>query len=216
MAKREQLSREHFDKKASTYDSGFEGRMAALLHESVLQNLKNSGCCSVLDVGCGTGMVLARIAAMNKGIALSGVDLSPEMVRIASERLGGKAVIRLCNICSEPLPHDEDSFDRVVCMSTFHHFPNPEKALTEMNRVVKPGGKLILADVTSFFPLRQFYNLVMSRLGKDGDVRLYSESEFRRLLEECRFKSVNWERVFKIAPAFIGTFGFVVTATPSK
>ena len=216
MAKYEEMSKEHFNRTAGTYESGCEGRMAAALYESVLKKLDGSDCRSVLDVGCGPGTVLSRIAAMNKGIALSGIDLSPEMARIARERLGEKVEIRLCNICSEQLPYDENSFDRVICMSTFHHLPNPNKALAEMYRVIKPEGSVIIADVTSFFPLRQLYNLVFCPLSKKGDVRFYSESEFRRLFEECRFQSVKWEKLPNFVSIYLGLLGFVVTAKPSK
>lgn len=216
MNKFEERSKEHFNKTAGIYESGWEGRMAGRLYESVLKKLEGSGSCRLLDIGCGPGTVLSRIAATNEATSLAGVDLSPEMARIAGDRLGKRADVRVCNICSETLPHNDNSFDRVICMSTFHHFPDPRKALAEMYRVVKPGGAVLVADVTSFFPARQLYNFYMSRLGKKGDVRFYSESEFRRLLEECRFQSVKWEKVPGIGPAYLGMLGFVVTATPSK
>ncbi len=106
-------------------------------------------------------------------------------------------------------------------MSTFHHFPNPEKALSEMHRVVKPEGGIIIADITSFFPVRQCWNLLYSvsrsvPVFKFGDYHMYSQNEFRRLLEACRLKSVGWERVPGIAPIYVSLVGFVATATPSK
>ena len=221
MNKYEEMSKGHFSKTASTYDSGFEGRIAAGLYESVLKKMDVSGCRSVLDVGCGTGTILSRLSLMNKDMALCGIDLSPEMARIARERLGRKVEIRLCNICSEQLPYDDNSFDRLICMSTFHHLPNPKRALAEMYRVVKPEGGMIIADITSFFPVRQCLNLVyrVSRsvpIFKFGDYHMYSQNEFCRLLEACRFKSVRWERVPSIAPIYVGLVGFVATATPSK
>lgn len=216
MGKHEEISKRHFNKTASTYESGLEGRMAARLYESVLKRLDGSGSCRLLDIGCGPGTVLSRIAATNDAIGLAGVDLSPEMALIAGDKLGKRADIRVCNICSEPLPHSDSSFDHVICMSTFHHFPEPRRALAEMHRVVKPGGSVIVADVTSFFPVRQLYNSVFFGLTRHGDFRFYSESEFRRLLEECRFQSVKWEKVPGIGPAYLGMLGFVATAAPSK
>ena len=183
------------------------------LDESVLRKLDGSDCRRLLDVGCGSGTFLSRISAINRDTSLFGIDLVPETVRIAKERLGEKAEIRLCDICSEQVPWGDNSFDHVVCVTTFHEFHNPKKALSEMHRIVRPQGCVIIADKTSFFPIRQLCNLLIFRLSREGDVRLYSESEFRQLLEGCGFKSVNWERVANASPQFRG---FVATATPSK
>jgi ubiquinone/menaquinone biosynthesis C-methylase UbiE len=213
MGKSDARSREHFNKIANTYDLGYEGKVAAALYECVLKKLDGSESWRLLDVGCGPGTFLSRISVNNKGISIFGIDIAPEMVRIAKERLGEKAEIRLCDICSDQVPWSENAFDHVVCMSTFHHFLNPKKALAEIHRVTRPQGCVTIADITSFFPMRQLYNLLVFPLLKHGDVRLYSESEFRRLLEECAFKSVNWERVANPSPRYRG---FVATATPLK
>ena len=218
MVKYEETSRQHFNDLANTYESSREGRVAAALYESALKKLDDSGCHSVLDVGCGTGTILSSVSARRKDMMLSGIDLSPEMARIATERLGEKAQISVCDICSEQVPWPENSFDFVICMTAFHHFPNPKRALAEMYRVSRPQGCVVICDVTSDFLVRQFLNSIyrVSRfvpILNYGDFRFYSESEFRRLLEECRFHSVEWERVPGVRFPFRG---FAATATPSK
>lgn len=137
---------------------------------------------------------------------------------MARSRLGDKAEIGVFDICSERLEYGDDSFDCVICMTAFHHFSNPRRALAELHRVAMMGGRLIIADVTTFFPVRQLDNLFfcVSRflpLHNDGDYRLYSMPELCRLLKECRFQSIRWEevagpnRLFRL---------FAVTATPVK
>jgi len=218
VGKYEEKTREYFDKTASTYDSRFDGRVAASLYDTVLEKLADPECRSVLDVGCGTGAMLSRVSAMGRNMRLCGVDISSEMTRIARKRLGEKAEIATCDICSNQLKYDDDSFDCIVCMTAFHHFSNPRRALAEMHRVARTGGRLIIADVTTFFPVRHLDNLVFYVSGflplhNDGDYRLYSKPELCRLLETCRFQLVRWEVV--AGPNRLHRL-FVATATPVK
>ncbi|MBN2099242.1 MAG: class I SAM-dependent methyltransferase [Dehalococcoidia bacterium] len=218
MGKYEEKTREYFDKTASTYDSRFDGRIAACFHDTVLEKLVGMGRRSVLDIGCGTGVMLSRISAMSPDVKLHGVDISPEMTGIARNRLGAKAEVSTCDICSNQLSYADDSFDCVTCMTAFHHFSNPRGALAEIYRVISTDGKLIIADVTTFYPVRQLDNLLfyVSRflpLHNDGDYRIYSKRELCGLLESCRFQSIRWEAV--AGPNQLFQL-FVVIATPLK
>lgn len=220
MNKCQETSRQHFNRIASTYDTNYEGQMAAALHDSVLQKLDMSVYRSVLDIGCGPGTVLSLIS-MKGDVELHGIDLSPEMIRIAQDRLGGRADIRLGD--SETLPWDKNSFDVIISIASFHHFPTPKKSLAEIHRVIKPEGYVIIADISSFSPLRQLENLLfyISRflpIYRGGDFRLYSESEFCKLLEECRFNSIKWESIKwgKVNLQAHLLRPYVVTATAEK
>lgn len=97
----------------------------------------------VLDVACGTG-ILARIAAerVGKGQSVSGLDANPAMLAVA-KRIAPQ--IEWCEGDAETLPFDDDSFDAVLCQFGLMLFSNPGRALREMNRVLKPGGRLAVA-----------------------------------------------------------------------
>jgi SAM-dependent methyltransferase len=94
----------------------------------------------VLDIGCGTG-VATRKASTLTGHAL-GVDLSQGMLDEA-ERVGGAEYRRMD---AEALDLESGSYDAVVSLCAVAHFPNLERALQEMLRVLKPGGRLVLAS----------------------------------------------------------------------
>ena len=79
------------------------------------------------------------------------------MVRVARLKLDGNAEILLGD--SEVLPFDQGKFDLVTCTFSFHHYPNPKAAISEMKRVLAAGGKLIIVDPWIFAPLRQVFNL---------------------------------------------------------
>lgn len=84
----EEKTREYFDRTAGTYDSRLDARIAASCYDTVLEKLADPGCCSLLDVGCGTGAMLSRISGMGRNMMLCGVDISTEMTRGGEEQAG--------------------------------------------------------------------------------------------------------------------------------
>ncbi len=216
MNKYKETTSKFFDKIAKSYVTTSDGRHSQALYEPVLQKLITFPFSSILDNGCGPGEFLSFISK-KKDVALAGVDISPQMMRIAGEKLGEQADIRLGD--SEELPWEDNSFDVVVCINAFHHYPNPQKALNEMHRVLKQEGLLILADPWLPSPAIQLTNLLIRLIASRiyGDVRLYSESEIRRLLEEYQFKFIEWERAGSSAHYFnLRPLACVVTARNSK
>src|SRR5437879_1721895 len=91
----------------------------------------------LLDVCCGTGIVTAAAAA--RGASVVGLDFSPAMLRQARQ---GHPHLHLDEGDAETLPYADDSFDAVVSNFGVHHAPNPEKAIVEAFRVLRPGGRV--------------------------------------------------------------------------
>jgi len=90
----------------------------------------------------------AALACLNQPVRGSLLDVGePEMIRVATERLKSRADIRLGN--AESLPWSDGSFDYVFCVDSFHHYPNPQQALGEFHRVLRPSGRLIMAEEAS-------------------------------------------------------------------
>lgn len=113
---------------------------------------------SVLDVATGTGDFLAAIA--QKTVAeshLAGVDLSAKMLDVARQKLPASVHLELANV--ENLPFADASFDRVSVAFGIRNFNRLEQGLSEMCRVLRPGGKLVVLELS--YPdnplLFQFY-----------------------------------------------------------
>jgi malonyl-CoA O-methyltransferase len=99
---------------------------------------------SLLDIGCGTGLLLERLGRLWPGARRSGCDLAWQMCAAAAGRPGNEGVTVACADC-ERLPFADASFDLVVSTSTFQWLETPEQAFREARRVLAPGGVFAFA-----------------------------------------------------------------------
>ena len=148
---------------------------------------------SVLDVGCGTG-VLTRLAARAVGPAgtVWGIDPAPNMIRVATEnaaRLGSMARFRLAAI--EELPFEDASFDVVLSSFMLHHLPPDVKraGLREVRRVLKPGGRLVAVDLDR--PRHSLGRLLLWPLRVHGGPSENLDGRILGLLTESGFEPVS-------------------------
>jgi SAM-dependent methyltransferase len=96
----------------------------------------------ILDAGCGSGPLSA--ALRDRGAAVTGFDSSAKMVELARRRLGPDADLRVADLGS-PLPYPDAAFDDVIACLVLHYLQDWTAALAELRRVLKPGGRLIVA-----------------------------------------------------------------------
>jgi ubiquinone/menaquinone biosynthesis C-methylase UbiE len=104
----------------------------------------------VLDVGCGTGTLAVEAARAAPGVRVTGLDADPSILARARTRAAGAGLeIRLDEGMSTQLPYADASFDVVLSTLFFHHLPDEDKHRTaaELVRVLRPGGRLVLADL---------------------------------------------------------------------
>ena len=126
----------HFDVTAHQYSttiSAADGRVQA-----ILQALP--GARRVLDAGCGKGRYAALLQQQDPALEIHAVDVSPEMLRHVP------AGIHTRESSIQVLPYPNGYFDLVYCVEALEHAPKPEAALTEMARVLAPGGRLVVID----------------------------------------------------------------------
>jgi len=151
-----------------------------------LLDIKENMC--FLDVGCGTGYALGRIAASIEGKGrFYGVDLSQKMIDKAKENFKDEDNFHFVKANAESIPLDSDLFDIIICTNSFHHYLNPVKALKEMRRLLKSAGKAYILDPTadSWF-LRLADKL--HKLTEHEHVKFYSTKEFQQMFGEAGLK----------------------------
>jgi len=96
----------------------------------------------ILDAGCGSGPLTAALRA--KGAVVSGFDASAAMVDLARRRLGDDADVNVATL-GAPLPFADAEFDDVVASLVLHYLEDWAGALSELRRVLKPGGRLLVS-----------------------------------------------------------------------
>jgi ubiquinone/menaquinone biosynthesis C-methylase UbiE len=101
-----------------------------------------------LDVGCGTGRLLASLHSAWPGLKLAGIDLSAPYLEEARRLIGRTARVKLIEAAAETLPFDDARLDLVVSSFLLHELPKEIRAqvLAEMARVLKPGGLVVIVD----------------------------------------------------------------------
>jgi demethylmenaquinone methyltransferase/2-methoxy-6-polyprenyl-1,4-benzoquinol methylase len=95
----------------------------------------------VLEVGCGTGFTTYGISKKVLQENIFAVDLTPEQMKKAIDRLPNVNYLR-CD--AENLPFKDDTFDASISAGSIEYWPNPKKGISEMARVTKPGGRVVI------------------------------------------------------------------------
>jgi len=156
----------------------------------------------VLDVATGNGFLAFEFAKRVSEANVTGCDMTRDMLLVAEsiqrERGLDNVDFRVMDV--ESLEFEDESFDIVSCRFAFHHFTDPGKAVTEMARVCKTGGKIVLVDgLSSEDSAKSEYHNRIEQLRDPSHVRLYSEPELVRMLKAAGLKVIharNWDADF--------------------
>lgn len=136
----------------------------------------------LLDVGCGSGHLLELLGRRFPGIRLTGMDLSREMTARAKRALGalqGATVVR-CDALR--LPFVSGAFDLVVSMASIKHWPDRGKGVSEICRVLKPGGRFFIMEANPLSSRRAALNFVRLWRLTPWPVRFVALEYFRRFV----------------------------------
>lgn len=195
--KSKKITKQYFDSTARDYDNSHDGRFVQCMYKEIVnqaEKVSRSGVQTrrILDLGCGNGNVTAllreRIPAKYYGL-----DLSENMIEEARQHLGDE--VSLCVGDAEHLPYEDGMFDLLICNASFHHYPNPELAVDEMRRVLRPGGVIILGDPTfrSRIAAKVFNYFI--KYSNSGDVHIWGKKEIIRLFGEHGFRVEDWRYI---------------------
>jgi ubiquinone/menaquinone biosynthesis C-methylase UbiE/catechol 2,3-dioxygenase-like lactoylglutathione lyase family enzyme len=182
----------HFDREAAEWDASYGARTTrghwqrARLEAAV--RLAGDGPGSLLEVGVGSGRLLARLA--ERGWDVAGIDAAPRMLELARARVPGA---RLEVARAEELPFGDASFDAVVAVGVLE-YGDLEKSLRELARVLRPGGRAVLAVRNSAAPTVAWSSRVMHPLAR----RVKHVLPFGRRLPSAPRRPPSRERISEL------------------
>ncbi len=181
MAGRRSRSQEFFDRDAPEWDrvreSLFGDRFGLLALPGLLDPDWVVG-----DLGCGTGLMAEAVAPFVKQV--HAVDDSEAMLVAAEKRIGPRNNIRLYQAALESLPLSDNSLDAAIMILVLHHLPDPDAALAEVRRAVKPGGRILIVDMVPHERAEFEENMGHVWLG-------FAESDVVRRAREAGFERVR-------------------------
>ena len=181
LAERRTKSQEFFSSSGGQWDRVRDELFGERFHLAALAAFAQDDW-TVGDLGCGTGQVTAALAPFVAHVV--SVDASAAMLQAAKKRLQGFDNVDLRRGELEALPIDDARLDAATMMLVLHHVPEPERALAEVGRVLKPGGRVLIVDMLPHD--RDNYRQQM------GHVWLgFSDEHLRRMLTDAGFEGVR-------------------------
>ena len=179
-------SKAAYNQKADNYDNTHDGRFTHKFKQLLVSEIVLNKTANVLDVACGNGSLLA---ALSKKTPINGfgIDIADRMIENAVIRNPGM-VFRVAGC--ESIPFDDCSMDIITVCAAYHHFPDTAAFAKEAKRVLKPEGKIYVADVYLPPILRFLVNPFMP-LSRAGDVKFYSPKEIDENFQAAGFETVS-------------------------
>jgi predicted TPR repeat methyltransferase len=157
---------DQYDAWAESYDDDLASwayQAPAVVAETVVTRLPDAR--SVLDVGCGTGLVGQALRARGCGARIVGLDISQESLRIARRTDAYDALERAD--LQRPLDVEDDGVDALVCAGVMTYLPDVEAVWREFARVVRPGGVVVVTQREDLWEPRRCQEVV-DRLAAEG------------------------------------------------
>ncbi|MEO1131114.1 MAG: class I SAM-dependent methyltransferase [Cyanobacteria bacterium J06639_1] len=182
-----------YAKQAKTYDSRWAFYVRATTNATIARLPDDLG--DILDVGCGTGALLSRLAIAAPETRVVGMDASADMLDVARSRLPNRVELR--EGWAEKIPFGDASFDTAISCNMFHYIRNPQIALDEIFRVLRPGGTLVLTDWCDDYWVCKLCDVYL-RWFDPSHFRMYGLSQCRELLNATEAHSIAIE-TYKIS-----------------
>lgn len=162
--------------------------------ESILAFLPLTNGMKILDLGIGSGYLSFPIAQKFPAVTIIGLDIV-EKALVANRIRAMKENIKNIGFVTYDgcdFPFEDNEFDMVVTRYALHHFPDIQKSISEVSRVIKPGGFLFISDPTpNDNDVNRFVDDYM-QLKKDGHIKFYTKKEWEQICGKAGLQVVRF------------------------
>lgn len=180
--------RAFFNEAAGTWDEKYGTPELACFLERLIPSFGLKPGQKILDAGTGTGVLIPYlIQAVGPSGSIIAIDYAEEMVKICRSKYSQLRNVTVENQDVETLTFPSNFFNAVTCFGLFPHLENKEKALLQVNRVLKNRGRLIIAHALSSAEIKARHKDATLAVAKDT---LPNEKEMNRLLNNAGFVDV--------------------------
>jgi len=178
--------RAYFNQRAASWDETVAERDTSKL-EQMAERLNIEPGSTLLDVGTGTGVFIPfLVRKIGRNGHIIALDFAEEMLkRVMAKGFNGNIDYLCADVTNIPL--DDEIFDTVVCYSSFPHLQDKPRALAEMNRVIKSGGKLFICHTSS----RTIINQIHRQIPEVGNDTIPDEGEMQIMLSMAGFTEIS-------------------------
>ncbi|MCL2766757.1 MAG: class I SAM-dependent methyltransferase, partial [Peptococcaceae bacterium] len=175
-----------YNKKADNYDQTLDGIFTRKFKLQLVDYIELDDGQNVLDVACGNGTLLSMLKG-KKPVNGYGVDIAERMILNAVK---DHPDIEFHVSGCESMPFQNESMDIITVCAAYHHFPDVAAFAGEVWRLLKPRGKIYIADVYLPTILRLIINPFVP-FSRSGDVKFYSPKEIVGNFEQFGFRKVG-------------------------
>ena len=186
-----------------TIPANYENYLGPYLFEpyalDIVSRLQDKKYNDILEIACGTGRVTNHLVKSVEHDTITASDLNPDMINVAREKVRGKS-IRWMQADAMALPFTDSSFDLVILQFGLMFFPDKQKGLNEMYRVLKSGGQMVFTTWDRPEAVPAIYNgrkIIESFLGENLPVfydipySMHDKNELESLTERAGFRDIE-------------------------
>lgn len=204
-----QQQKESWNKFSAGWKKWNEQTMSFLkpIGDKIIEFIKPEGSQTILDIASGTGEPGLSIATMLEGGKVVMTDIAEDMLAIAKENTASRSIVNTETIVSDVsnLPFDNNSFDSISCRFGYMFFPDMQMAANEMNRVLKPSGKIAISVwnipeknfwVTAIMgTIKKHIDIPENPSGAPGMFRCCKPGLMKEIFEKAGFKNISEQEV---------------------
>lgn len=187
------FNKRFFDRWSSLYDFGRMTKWFQYSQRLAIDQLSLRENSRIIDIGCGTGYAVLFLGKiLGKGKAC-GIDISNGMIQQAKKKIPPNLAqnVEFFQASADKIPYPDETFDGVICTNSFHHYPDPFKALSEFKRILRQGGELVILDSARDLSLYVWFWNLFNKIFEKGHVCYYSTSEMEGFLNSSKFSFVE-------------------------